>query len=77
MYCFIIQMKCNEIILQFFNRIVGIIVWVALWNLLDMLIKNDDVVANTVVAFIGLIVWGFLGEYTIQQQRGFAELTPV
>jgi len=70
-------MKCKEIILQFFNRIVGIIVWVALWNLLDMLIKNDDVVANTVVAFIGLIVWGFLGEYTIQQQRGYTDLTPV
>ena len=70
-------MKCKEITLQFFNRIVGIIVWVALWNILDMLIKDDDIVANSVVAFIGLIVWGFLGEYTIQQQRGYTDLSPV
>ena len=71
------KMKCKEISIQFLNRIVGIVVWVALWNLLDLLIKNDDVVANTVIAFIGLIIWGFLGEYTLQQQRGWAELTPV
>lgn len=70
-------MKCKEISIQFLNRIVGIVVWVALWNLLDLLIKNDDVVANTVIAFIGLIIWGFLGEYTLQQQREWTELTPV
>ena len=70
-------MNCKEISIQFLNRIVGIIVWVALWNLLDLLIKNDDVVANTAISIIGLIVWGFLGEYTLQQQRAYVDLTPV
>ena len=70
-------MNCKEISIQFLNRIVGIIVWVALWNLLDLLIKNDDVAVNIIIAITGLIVWGFLGEYTLQQQRGYADLTPV
>lgn len=70
-------MKCKEIIIQFFNRIVGIVVWVALWNILDYIIKEDDMILNTVIAVIGLIMWGFLGEYTIQQQNGWSQLTPV
>lgn len=70
-------MNCKEISIQFLNRIVGIIVWVALWNLIDLMIKEDDILVNSLVAIFGLILWGFLGEYTIQQQRGWAELTPV
>lgn len=69
-------MKCKEISIQFLNRIVGIVVWVALWNLIDLLIKEDDILVNSLVAIFGLVVWGFLGEYTIQQ-REYAELTPV
>jgi hypothetical protein len=70
-------MNFKEISLQFLNRIVGIIVWVALWNLLDLVIPQDDVAANTIISIVGLIIWGFLGEYSLQQQRGWAELTPV
>ena len=70
-------MKCKEIITQFLNRIVGIVVWVALWNILDYIIKEDDMILNTVIATIGLIIWGLLGEYTIQQQNGWSQLTPV
>lgn len=70
-------MNYKEISIQFLNRIVGIIVWVALWNLVDLVIKDDDVLTNSLVAVVGCIIWGFLGEYTIQQQRGWAELTPV
>ena len=71
------KMKCKEISIQFLNRIVGIVVWVALWNLIDLVIKEDDILVNSLVAIFGLVVWGFLGEYTIQQQRGWTELTPV
>ena len=71
------KMKYKEISIQFLNRIVGIIVWVALWNLIDLIIKEDDILVNSLVAIFGLVVWGFLGEYTIQQQRQYAELTPV
>lgn len=70
-------MKLKEITIQFLNRIVGIIVWVALWNLLDLAIPNDNVMINTVVTIVGLIVWGVLGEYTITQQRAYAGLTPI
>ncbi len=70
-------MKCKEIITQFFNRIVGIVVWVALWNILDYIIKEDDMILNTVIAIIGLIIWGLLGEYTLQQQNGWGQLTPL
>jgi len=70
-------MNFKEISVQFLNRIVGIIVWVALWNLLDLVIPQDDVAANTIISIVGLIIWGFLGEYSLQQQRGWAELTPV
>ena len=71
------KMKYKEISIQFLNRIVGIIVWVALWNLIDLIIKEDDILVNSLVAIFGLVVWGFLGEYTIQQQRQYSELTPV
>jgi hypothetical protein len=70
-------MNFKEISVQFLNRIVGIIVWVALWNLLDLVIPRDDVATNTIISIVGLIIWGFLGEYSLQQQRGWAELTPV
>lgn len=70
-------MKCKEISIQFLNRIVGIVVWVALWNLLDLTIPNDNVMINVIITVIGLVIWGFLGEYTITQQRAYAGLSPV
>ena len=67
----------KEIIIQFFNRIIGIIVWVTLWNLVDYIIPADDLIQNGIVAVVALIIWGFLGEYTIQQQQQYSNLTPV
>lgn len=54
------KMKCKEISIQFLNRIVGIIVWVALWNLIDLVIKEDDILVNSLVAIFGLVVWSTL-----------------
>ena len=70
-------MKCKDIIIQLFNRIVGVVVLVALWNILYYIIKEDDMILNTVIAIIGLIICGLLGEYTVQQQNGFGQLTPL
>ena len=59
-------MDKKEIIIQFLNRIVGIIVWVALWNIMDVIVNDKDLVLNGVIAVVGLFVWGLLGEYRSQ-----------
>tara|TARA_Y100001936_G_C15525906_1_gene385150 strand:- start:44 stop:259 length:216 start_codon:yes stop_codon:yes gene_type:complete len=69
-------MALNHIIIQLFNRLVGITVWVALWNILDFWIDENDMLVNSVVAVIGLIVWGLLGEYTTVPTP-YANLTPI
>lgn len=56
----------KETIIQFLNRIVGIIVWVALWNIMDVLIDEKNMVVNGIIAAVGLIIWGILGEYRPQ-----------
>mgnify|MGYP006180816087 CR=1 FL=1 len=56
-------MDKKEIIIQFLNRIVGIIVWVSLWNIMDVIVNDKDLVLNGAVAVVGLFIWGLLGEY--------------
>lgn len=56
----------KETIIQFLNRIVGIIVWVALWNIMDVVIDEKNMVVNGIIAAVGLVIWGILGEYRPQ-----------
>jgi hypothetical protein len=40
----------------------GIIIWVGIWNLLDMMVK-DDVIGNILYAILGLGLWAATGEF--------------
>jgi hypothetical protein len=59
-------MDKRQTIIQFLNRIVGIIVWVALWNIMDVIVDDKDLVVNGSIAVVGLFIWGLLGEYRPQ-----------
>ena len=54
-------MKCSQLCIVL-NRIGGIIIWVGVWNLLDMMVK-DDVVGNILYAILGLGLWAATGEF--------------
>jgi len=44
------------------NRIGGIIIWVGIWNLLDMAVK-DDIIGNILYSVLGLGIWAATGEF--------------
>ena len=54
-------MKCSQLCLVA-NRIGGIIIWVGVWNLLDMVVK-DDVIGNILYSVLGLGIWAATGEF--------------
>ena len=54
-------MKCSQLCIVL-NRIGDIIIWVGVWNLLDMVVK-DDVVGNILYAILGLGLWAATGEF--------------
>lgn len=54
-------MKCSQLCLVV-NRIGGIIIWVGVWNLLDMMVE-EDVVGNILYAILGLGLWAATGEF--------------
>lgn len=44
------------------NRLAGIVAWVGIWNILDM-IDHDSIVVNGCYALIGMLVWTASGEF--------------
>ncbi len=54
-------MKCSQLC-KVVNRIGGIIIWVGVWNLLNIIVK-DDVVGNILYAILGLGLWAATGEF--------------
>lgn len=54
-------MKCSQLCLVA-NRFGGIIIWVGVWNLLDMAVK-DNVIGNILYSVLGLGIWTATGEF--------------
>lgn len=54
-------MKCSQLCIVA-NRIGGIIIWVGIWNLLDMAVK-DDIIGNILYCVLGLCIWAATGEF--------------
>jgi hypothetical protein len=54
-------MKCSQLCIVA-NRIGGIIIWVGIWNLLDMAVK-DDIIGNILYCVLGLGIWAATGEF--------------
>jgi len=44
------------------NRLSGIVAWVGIWNILDM-IDHDSIIVNICYALIGMLVWAVSGEF--------------
>ena len=57
----VIKMKCSQLCIVA-NRIGGIIIWVGVWNLLDMAVK-DDIIGNILYSVLGLGIWAATGEF--------------
>lgn len=64
-----------SIAFQLVNRIIGIVVWVSMWNVLNSLIDSNNMVVNGVTAGVGLIMWGVFGEYSMNARSN--KLEPV
>ncbi len=48
--------------LQVVNRMGGIIIWVGIWNLLCLAVK-DDIIGNILLSILGLGIWAITGEF--------------
>lgn len=59
----------GRVLLQVFNRLVGMVVWVAVWNLLDLAVDGKNITLNVVIGLVSLLLWGLSGEYTVVSQN--------
>lgn len=57
----VIKMKCSQLCIVA-NRIGGIIIWVGVWNLLNMAVQ-DDLIGNILYSVLGLGIWAATGEF--------------
>ena len=46
----------------FTNRIGGIVIWVGIWNLIDIAV-DDNIIANALCSLFGLFLWVISGEF--------------
>ena len=44
------------------NRMGGIVAWVGIWNILDML-DHDSIIVDICYSVIGIIIWTLSGEF--------------
>lgn len=50
-------------LLQAVNRFAGIVVWVGTWNLILLVVKEEDPLGNTLLLFFGVLFWYATGEF--------------
>ena len=63
--------ECKELC-TVVNRLGGIIIWVGLWNLICIVVKENDVIGNILLSILGLGLWAATGEF--REQNSYVEL---
>lgn len=63
-------------LIQLCNRLAGIAAWVGTWNLLLMVVKEEDPLGNTLLMVGGIIFWYYTGEFTGPDNNNISRSLP-
>lgn len=53
--------------IQVINRLAGIVAWVGIWNVLTILIPENDLIANTGLSISGMLMWYATDEFETRE----------
>ncbi len=56
------------------NRFGGIIIWVGVWNILCIIVNENDVTGNIILSVLGLCIWVATGEF--DELKTYEQLPP-
>lgn len=49
--------------IQLINRLAGIVAWVGIWNVLTILVPENDLISNVGLSISGILMWYATDEF--------------